>query len=290
MPNPQENLGFSDHAPVGFWYDGLWRSGDQISLSITDPGLLYGATVFTTMRIYGDLDDPRSAWAAHRSRLAQSQTAFGWTAPDWRRVAMGATQLAQHWPVLRITLFPDGREWITGRALPLDLAQRQQRGITAWVADQAIGQRSLGQHKTGNYLTPWFGLHQAQQQGAQETILTDAQGHWLETGTGSLWGWHQGTWYTPPLGGSPHQPEILLSISRDRIIQGFQCQNRSVQEIPWDAALTADLTLIAYSNCVVEVIPIGQILNGHQTQSREADPTLLQELFQALLASDSQMR
>jgi branched-subunit amino acid aminotransferase/4-amino-4-deoxychorismate lyase len=290
MPNPQQNLDFPPPPKPGFWYDGSWRSGDHISLSITDPGLLYGATVFTTLRIYDDLHDPRSAWAAHRSRLTQSQTALGWIAPDWSRVESGATHMAQYWPVLRITLFPDGREWITGRVLPTDLAQRQRQGITAWVADQSIGQRSLGQHKTGNYLTPWFGLHQAQHHGAQETILTDPQGHWLETCTGSLWGWHQGTWYTPPLGNGSSRPEILPSISRDRIIRGFQCQNRSVRQIPWDAVRTASFALIAYSNCVVEIIPIGQVLNSHPIQSRDADPGLLQELFQALLAGDSQMR
>jgi 4-amino-4-deoxychorismate lyase len=278
MANPEQNFGFP-----GFWYDGAWRSGHQITLDITDPGLLYGATVFSTLRVYENLADPKTAWAAHRSRLIQSLEEFGWTMPDWQRVETGIAQVPD--PVVRVTIFPDGREFIVGRALPANLTQQQTEGITAVVMDQSIGARSLPQHKTGNYLTPWFGLHHARSVGAQETILTDPQGNWLETCTGSLWGWVDGIWYTPSLAAG-----ILPGIARDRIISGLKCQNREVLECHWDADLTRRLTIVAYSNCVVTVVPIRQILRGAETLLYPARPDVIQELSQALVSGDSQMR
>jgi branched-subunit amino acid aminotransferase/4-amino-4-deoxychorismate lyase len=284
MANPAQDFCFP-----GFWYDGAWRSGSQITLDITDPGLLYGATVFSTLRIYENsaenLADSRTAWGLHRSRLSQSVTEFGWTMPDWHRVETGVVRLAADFPVVRVTLFPDGREWIVGRSLPEDLGQRQRDGIVAWVMDQSVGGRSHAHHKTGNYLTPWFGLHQAQARGAQETILTAPQGNWLETCTGSLWGWVDGVWHTPSLAAG-----ILPGIARDRIISGLRCQNREVLECHWDADLTRRLTIVAYSNCVVEVVPIRQILRAAETLLYPPRPDVIQELSQALVSGDSQMR
>ncbi len=266
MANPRQNFDFP-----GFWYDGAWRSGHQITLDITDPGLLYGATVFTTLRLYENLADPKTAWGAHRSRLTQSLAEFGWVMPDWQRVETGIDQITD--PVVRVTIFPDGREFIVGRALPADLTQRQTEGIIAVVMDQSMGARSHPHHKTGNYLTPWFGLYAARSRGAQETILTDAQGNWLETCTGSLWGWADGVWHTPSLAAG-----ILPGIARDRLISGLRCQNRGVLESPWTPALIESFRTIAYSNCVVEVIPIVRVRNGDAIREYPINPVVLAEL------------
>jgi branched-subunit amino acid aminotransferase/4-amino-4-deoxychorismate lyase len=276
MANPRQNFDFPDR--VGFWYDGAWRSGHQITLDITEPGLLYGATVFSTLRIYENLADSRTAWGLHRSRLTQSLAEFGWTMPDWERVETGIGQIAD--PVVRVTIFPDGREWIVGRSLPEDLVQWQTEGITAWVMDQSVGTRSHPHHKTGNYLTPWFGLYAARSRGAQETILTDAQGNWLETCTGSLWGWADGVWHTPSLAAG-----ILPGIARDRLISGLRCQNREVIELPWTPALIDDLRLLAYSNCVVEIIPIVQVRSAAKTREYPINPDILAELHSSLTVS-----
>lgn len=282
MTNPGQNLPPVDR---GFWYDGQWRSGQELSLSITDPGLLYGATVFSTLRIYDDLQHPATAWIAHRDRLGQTVAAFEWQMPDWDRVEVGAATVASHYPVVRVTLFPDGREWITGRSLPVDLAQRQRHGITAWVMDPSVGARSLPNHKTGNYLTPWLGLQQAQQRQAQETILVNQAGEWLETCTGNLWGWCDGQWYTPPLAAG-----ILPGIARSRLIRGLRCHNREVLESPWDQHLIRRLTMVAYSNCVVEVVPLRMILRNAEMLEYQIDADVLQELFRAFVSGHSQMR
>ncbi len=244
-----------------FWYDGQLIRGQRLELAIDDPALIYGATVFTTLRVYQSLDHPLTQWTEHLTRLRSSLEAFDWSQPNWERIRKGAELLAIQFPVLRIVIFPDGREWITGRFLPPDLAQRQQNGIVAWVADSHL-QRSLPNHKTGNHLAPWLALQQAQRSGAQEAILTDDTGNWLETSTGNLWGWRNGACYTPPL-----KVGILPGILRNHLIHKLRWQNEGVIEKFWNAELIETFEAIAYTNCVMEVIPIHTIL-------RDADSLL----------------
>jgi 4-amino-4-deoxychorismate lyase len=262
-------------ADFGFWFDGQLVSGDRIQLAIADPALLYGATAFTTLRVYGSLDHPLTQWIAHCERLRHTLQAFGWTLPDWLRTRTGAEQMAIAYPVLRITIFPDGREWITGRSLPPDLEQRQQDGIAAWVIQSDVA-RSLPQHKTGNYLAPWLALQIARTHHSQEAILVDAQGNWLETSTGTLWGWHDGRWYTPPATG------ILPGLVRSRLISKFKCQNEEVVEQPWTPDLVQRLTAIAYTNCVVEAIPIHTVLARTGTRCFEHPHPALDQLRRGL--------
>ncbi len=137
-----------------FWYNGGLIASNTLAVAIDDPGLLYGATVFTTMRVYQhSLDSKLTNWAAHCDRLSSSLQAFDWQPPDWTQVKLGATSMLQYFPILRITLFPDGREWITGRNLPPSLTEDQKYGREAYIIELA---RSLATHKTGNYLSAWL--------------------------------------------------------------------------------------------------------------------------------------
>jgi 4-amino-4-deoxychorismate lyase len=140
-------------------------------------------------------------------------------------------------------LFPDGREWITGRFLPPDLPTKQQHGIiTSLALPEYI--RSLPSHKTGNYLSAWLAKNHSQ---AQEAILVNSDGNWLETTTGNLWGWQDKSWWTPPL-----TEGILPGVMRQRLMQWLP----NVREEPWNAELVKRFAAIAYTNSVVEIIPI----------------------------------
>ncbi len=268
------------HSP--YWYAGHLYQGQPLALDPTDPALLYGATVFTTLRVYGpDLQDPRTAWALHCDRLRRSLTFLHWPEPDWGRLVTGAMALIPHGPILRLTLFADGREWILPRPLPPDLAHWQGQGITAWVAPPCYD-RSLAGHKTGNYLAPWLARQQAQGQGAQEAILTNGRGEWLETATGTLWGWGAGCWWTPPLDGG-----ILPGVVRSRLLQGLTTQGYGVQQQPWDGTVRSRLTHLAYSNSAVEVVPIRRILCDGEPMNYNPDWALdlapYESLRQALM-------
>ncbi|MGB3493996.1 MAG: aminotransferase class IV [Elainellaceae cyanobacterium] len=277
-----------------FWHKGQLKTGASVTLSLTEPGWLYGATVFTTLRVYEtSLDHPLTAWDAHCDRLQSSMCAFGWRSPDWNAVRLGAHHLAEQYPVLRITLFPDGAELITGRSLPQNLAQDQQQGIAAWVAGSEY-RRSFAAHKTGNYLPCWLALQEAKRHEAEEAILTDAQGRWLETSTGNLWAWADGSWWTPPLvyppsnmsnmysdntysesfnagqtqkAGQTHldtseNSDILPGVVRSQVISRLKWQNERINELHRFADQPARFETLAYTNSVRQVVPIHTVVEG----------------------------
>ena len=294
--------------PTMHWYNGHLLTTDTITLPITDPGLLYGATLFTTLRVWEQsLDHPLSFWAAHCDRLRHSVQQLNWTEPDWHRLNQGATHLAPHYPVLRITIFPDGRDWITGRSLPNNLSQGQQQGISAWVAPKSWG-RSLPRHKTGNYLACWLALQTAQAHGHQEAILTDANGRWLETSTGNLWGWYDGCWWTPPLNGDGREEslpaasvessemlaiggeKILSGVARSHLISVMKWHNRKICERPWSADLMTRFETLFYSNSVRHIVAIAQVYeNGHILSYQVDHPEIraISELFRTTAHLDS---
>ena len=243
--------------PQCFWYDGDWFESSALSLDIDQPGLLYGATVFTTLRVYqNSIAHPLTNWVGHCRRLQISLQVFGWREPDWDQILKGVNVLKETYPVLRITVFPDGREWITGRFLPSDLPDRQQHGVTAWLADDASHyRRPLTFHKTGNYLGCWLALQAASARGAVEAILRDPLGNWLETSTGNLWGWVEGGWWTPPL-----EAGILPGLVRSQLLQWLQSNSQPVIEAAWTPERVRRFEAIAYSNSVVQLIPMHTIL------------------------------
>jgi 4-amino-4-deoxychorismate lyase len=241
-----------------FWYDRQLINAPQLHLELNDPGLCYGATTFTTMRVYDQsLNHPLTCWQEHCDRLKTSLLAFRWQQPDWQQLKQGAEILAKSFPVLRMTIFPDGREWITGRNLPQQLQELQASGITAWVAQDALYRRDLPQYKTGNYLTAYLARNQALSHKAQEAILIDNQGNWLETSTGNLWGWKHDSWYTPHLDSG-----ILPGIARSRWLHHFQNNNIKAIENIWTPEFISTLEALAYSNCVVDWIPIKTVIDG----------------------------
>lgn len=241
-----------------YWYNGQLQDTTTLELDIQEPGLLYGATTFTTLRVYeGNLDHPRSYWKGHRQRLENAVRRFQWKPPDWKRLKTGAQRLGRDYPVLRITLFPNGRELICGRQLPPNLSQRQQEGIIAWIADAPQFRRAIPGSKTGNYLPAWLALQAARQQQAQEAILVSDRGQWLETSTGNLWGWCDGKWWTPPLTAG-----ILPGMAREQICDRALAQNIDIVRQPWSPEFVTGFEALAYTNSVVEVVPIRAVMEG----------------------------
>jgi 4-amino-4-deoxychorismate lyase len=230
-----------------FWYNGKLIESQTLELAIDDPGLLYGATVFTTLRVYDNsLDSSLTNWLSHCDRLQFSLETFGWQQPDWKRLRQGAQVIMADFPILRITVFSDGREWITGRLLIPDLTFKQQYGI-ACVLSISEYYRSLPIHKTGNYLSAWLAKNSAQKLNTEEGILVSSAGNWLETSTGNLW-------------------------------------QQVVREEPWTPELVKKFEAIAYSNCVVEIIPIHTVIQP--TGKLEYDPRhpIFQQLRELYLA------
>ncbi len=279
LPTPTQRLFQPAGGIIIYWYDGQLINSGTLELAIDDPGLLYGATVFTTLRVYDNsLDSKLTQWGAHCDRLKFSLQHFGWSIPDEGRLRQGAELIMKQFPVLRITIFPDGREWITGRQLPPDLKQKQARGIVASLAIPEL-QRCLPTHKTGNYLSPWLAKMNAEKLNAQEAILVDPGGNWLETSTGNLWGWGYGCWWTPPLTAG-----ILPGIMRSQIFHWLVSQQQQVREEPWTRELVQGLSAIAYSNSMIEIIPIHTVIHPWGSLKYNSEHSILQLLREMFLA------
>ena len=249
-----------------YWFNGKLIESETIQLPINEPGLLFGATIFTTLRVYEkSLDTRLTHWEAHQQRLISSVKSLSFQQPSWQNIRRGTEILINNYPIIRITLFPDGREWITGRLIPFsDLTDRQKYGVKVTLA-KPEQYRSLPFDKTGNYLAPWLAKKNALKQDAQEAILTDAAGNWLETTTGNLWGWCDECWFTPPL-----STGILPGIMREKIINWLQNHQYHVREQPFTSELVQRFKALAYTNCVVEILPIHQVI--HPMVKLQYDP------------------
>ena len=78
-----------------YWYCGKLIESQTLELNINDPGLLFGATVFTTLRVYDhSLDQSLTNWKAHCSRLQLTLQTFNWPEPNWNFVRHGAQTTA----------------------------------------------------------------------------------------------------------------------------------------------------------------------------------------------------
>jgi 4-amino-4-deoxychorismate lyase len=257
-----------------FWYNGQVCHDRKLEIRNDDPALLYGASVFTTIRVYHhSLEHPLTSWLAHRDRLAQSINDLEWESPSWTKVRQGVQALLSQYDVIRVAIFPDGRELISGRHLPPDLPLRQSNGIKVSIVEASWSQRTLPHYKTGNYLTSWLALNRAQKLGAQEAVLVDDKGNWLETSTGNLWGWRDGQWWTPSL-----KQGILPGIRRYQLIQWLSQQNVAVDEVIWDPSFVASLESLGYTNCVVEVIPIHTVYQYQQPTTYNVNHPAFKEL------------
>jgi len=279
-----------------FWYDGQLFDDSPSNTGADDipngplshppfdtAGLRFGASVFTTLRVYGQrLDHPMTQWQAHCDRLKNSLTYFTWSEPDWSSIYVGCQLLKDHYPVLRITVFPDGKVWISGRSLPPNLDRQQQKGISAWLAPADYA-RSFPSHKTGNYLACWLARQAAQRHGAQEAILTNVNGDWLETATGNLWGWADGQWWSPLSQQIGRQ--CLPGIMRQRILYLLTEFDQPVNSQHWDKSTWSRFEAIAYSNCVVQLLPIHTILLGRTTLEYNPQHASLKALQQRLTTS-----
>ena len=241
---------------MSYWFAGKFYDQGHLSIAPESPALAYGASVFTTIRVYEQsLEHPLTAWRQHCDRVSNSLQIFDWPQPDWPAVTVGAQRLLSHYPVLRLAVLANGQELITGRSLPQNLDQETRKGVSVWVTNAPQYQRSLPAHKTGNYLPCWLAMQAAKRYGARDAILsTDHE--WLETSTGNLWGYQSDRWWTPPLTSG-----LLPGIARASLIQALA--HRVVTDTAWTLDFVKNFECLAYSNCVVGIMPIHTVSSGN---------------------------
>lgn len=253
------------------WLDGQLMHTDQARISVLDHGLLYGDGVFEGIRFYN-----RRAFRLrdHLQRLEYSAAAIGLAIPYlMQQLKTAITEVIQAFPedngYLRLVM--------TRGKGPLGINPAQcKRGSVFIIADQAgfisgeVKQRgakliiastrrippdSLDPRiKSLNYLNHILARLEANQAGADEAILLNAQGHVTEGSTDNIFIVKQGRLLTPPVSDG-----ALEGVTRDVIFElahelGMACEARTLA--PYDL-YTADECFL--TGTAMELIPVREI-------------------------------
>ncbi|MDO4708854.1 MAG: aminodeoxychorismate lyase [Pseudomonadota bacterium] len=186
-----------------------WRlfQGDAplAAIPADERGLHYGESLFETLRSHqGSLP----WWTQHWARLAQGAERLGLPLPDASRVKTEALQLLAGQDVaLKLRLSRRGGRgyaapedsaplWMLS-VHPLPLPQAPLRLI--WCDTQLGWQPQLAGLKHGNCLEQILARREVQQQGADEGLVCDGQGHVISASSANLFVLKDGRWRTPSL-------------------------------------------------------------------------------------------
>ena len=223
--------------------DGSIGPTDEISIPVTDEGLLRGDGAFEVMRLYGGRP---FALSDHFARLRHSCDGLRLEADHEALPGELAALLEAAGPVdglLRVVLTRGGRRIAIMEPLP-------QRPATARVATITYAPgRILDGLKTLSYAGNMLAGRLAKEQGFDEGLLVTPHGRVLEGPTWTFFWVQDGVLCTPPL-----DDHILASITRARLLE--ECE---VSERPCtlDDVRAAEEAFIA--STVREVMPIAVV-------------------------------
>jgi branched-chain amino acid aminotransferase len=200
--------------------DGEIRPADDLSIPVTDDGLLRGDGVFEVIRVY---DGTAFALVDHLDRLERSGA-------NLRLPNVFRAELESEIPellaarggsdfdgVLRIVVTRGGRRiLLTEPAAPMP--PRVRLGIVTYAPTRVLdGIKSL------SYGANMLCTRLAQERGFDEALLVTPHGRVLEAPTSTLfWVDGDGALCTPPL-----DEHILASITRDRLVGLLEVQERA---------------------------------------------------------------
>ncbi|MBA3264653.1 MAG: aminotransferase class IV [Thermoleophilaceae bacterium] len=199
--------------------DGRIAPSDELTIPVTDEGLLRGDGVFEVIRVY---DGTAFALADHLDRLERSGA-------NLRLPEVFRSELESEIPELldarggrdfdgslRIVITRGGRRLLlTEPALPKPPGVRL--GIVTYAPTRVLdGVKSL------SYAANMLCTRLAQERGFDEALLVTPHGRVLEAPTSTLfWVAADGTLCTPPL-----DEHILASITRDRVLRLLDVEER----------------------------------------------------------------
>jgi branched-subunit amino acid aminotransferase/4-amino-4-deoxychorismate lyase len=200
--------------------DGEIRPADELSIPVTDEGLLRGDGVFEVIRVY---DGTAFALVDHLDRLERSganlrlPNVFRGELESEIPDLLAARGGSEFDGVLRIVVTRGGRRiLLTEPAAPMP--PRVRLGIVTYAPTHVLdGIKSL------SYGANMLCTRLAQERGYDEALLVTPHGRVLEAPTSTLfWVDADGALCTPPL-----DEHILASITRNRVVGLLEVQERS---------------------------------------------------------------
>jgi branched-chain amino acid aminotransferase len=227
--------------------DGRIAPSDELTIPVTDEGLLRGDGVFEVIRVY---DGTAFALTDHLDRLERSGANL--RLPDLFR-----SELESEIPELldarggggfdgslRIVITRGGR-----RLLLTEPAPPKPAGVRLGIVTYAPT-RVLDGVKSLSYAANMLCTRLAQERGFDEALLVTPHGRVLEAPTSTLfWVDADGTLCTPPL-----DEHILASITRDRVTRLLEVEERSC---PTETLMAAGEAFLA--STIREVQSIGAV-------------------------------
>lgn len=268
--------GGSDPHGLQAWVDGRLVPARSATVSAYDRGFRSGEGVFETLRAYGDhvfrLD-------AHLRRAIAGAEELGFdpgpegelaravrTTAAANLAALGGADSALRLTVSAGAIDPDSpfpgapadgpTVVVTSHRLVLDPAQHRH-GIRAVAVPLA---RELPHVKAVSYLVAVTARRRARAEGAEEALLTTADGHVLEGASTNVFAVIDGALVTPPTGAG-----LLAGVTRAVVLEVAERRALQVEQRPLPLAelLTADEAfLTATTREVVPLVAVGDHIVG----------------------------
>ncbi|APZ43214.1 branched-chain-amino-acid transaminase [Acidihalobacter ferrooxydans] len=261
----------TDHASSMCWLDGQFVSPAEASISVFDHGLLYGDGVFEGIRFYG-----RRVFrlSEHLARLQRSAAAILLQLPySIETLAQVIEHFAKHYPepsgYVRVVVTrgegalgidprscAHGSMFVIADRLALISEERRRQGarlITA--ATRRLPADGLDPRiKSLNYLNHILARIEANNVGADEAVLLNAQGHVTEGTTDNIFVVRDGRLLTPPVTDGALEGitrEVILELAAELGIAHAEC-TLNLYDL-----YTADECLL--SGTGAELIPVAEI-------------------------------
>jgi len=263
-------------------------AADEARVPIDDRGFLYGDSVFTTLRCYSGVPFRLDRHIARlNASLASPVVGIHYTADEARlreniarlvklngcgeavvrfRVTRGRGAGVQPpedaTPTTLLTVDP--------LQLDASITERGARLIVSSVRRDPRGE--LGKHKLGSYLFSLFARREATAAGADEAIICDTDGHWLECASSNLFAVVDGTLVTPDV-----TENLLPGIARETVLECAAAMGVevSLEKITAETAENAEEWFI--TNSLVEVAPVARL----ESRAYSVPASLTAQLIQA---------
>ncbi|MBE3572771.1 MAG: aminotransferase class IV [Moorella humiferrea] len=262
------------------YFNGSLQPVAGTAISPADPGFLYGAGLFETIRI----EKGRALFLAeHLQRLISSARRLGWHVPE----TSGLPAALQHAIAANQVTTGRGRLNFFQGCQGYNLMFTAENGLPYTPEDYRKGYRAAivtirrNQHsplaglKTMNYLENILALAEARKKGAQEALLLNLDGNLAEGSRSNLFLIQQDTLYTPDLASGP-----LPGLARARVLKLAAGLGLAVKEEPLKAEALLAAGEAFLTNSLMEILPLTWV-DGRPVGNGRPGPvtTLLQARY-----------
>lgn len=270
--------------------DGTFIAADQAGLPVDDGAILFGDTLFETIKVR---HNTILLAGAHLDRIQMSAALLDFPCDrDAIRTALQQTAKLLPWPVARMRLTlsrgrckglqsppkENARTLITATAyIEPDEIQIHAGADCVFAPNRRVNPLShLPQMKRGNYADCLYAARFAQAKGAREALFCNEEDQVLEGATSNLFIVKDNTLITPEAG-----EVVLAGIMRRQILQIAKTLGLATEERPIsknDLILAEEAFL---SNALIDIMPIARIESTHIKRGKLAIK-LLQKIRESI--------